>query len=88
MRLPEGGVSQDFLSEIERDILLKAFWSRSRGVDALSLALLKPKNIGVWRSALAQLIFRDYMELAGENTFTLTEEGELTAAMLSTDVMA
>lgn len=81
-------VSQDFISEVERDILLRAYTSRSRGVDAMNLILLKSKNLEEWRSALAQLVLRDYMEFAGENTFTLTEEGELTAAMLMTDVTA
>ena len=80
-------ISQDFLTEIEHDILLTAYSGRSQG----DLVQVMP---GLWpsqddyRKALAGLVHRDLLGWAGDNVYVLTEEGEKTAAVLMTDVAA
>ncbi len=81
-------VEQDYLTEMERDILLSAYANRYRGSDLVDCVLTRSTKMNEFRRALAQLVLRNLLSFAGGNTFILTDEGELTATMLMTEVMA
>ena len=80
-------ISQDFLTEIEHDILLTAYSGRNQGDLVQVMPGLLPSQDDC-RKALAGLVHRDLLAWAGDNVYVLTEEGEKTAAVLMTDVAA
>ena len=76
------------MSELEKDILLSVYSGRV-ATDLVQLTLTeKPGSAGEARHALAGLVMRNLLAWAGENTYLLTEEGESTASLLSTHVLA
>lgn len=76
------------MSELEKDILLSVYSGRV-ATDLVQLTLNeKPGSVGEARHALAGLVMRNLLAWAGENTYLLTEEGESTASLLSTQVLA
>ena len=79
---------EERMSELEKDILLSVYAGRS-ATDLVQLTLTEtPGSSGEARHALAGLVLRNLLAWAGENTYLLTEEGESTASLLSTHVLA
>ena len=82
------GFQEVQISELEKDILLSVYSGRT-ATDLVQLTLSeRPGSAGEARLALAGLVLRNFLAWAGENTYLLTEEGENTASVLSTHVMA
>jgi len=79
---------EERMSELEKDILLSVYAGRS-ATDLVQLTLTETQgSSGEARHALAGLVLRNLLAWAGENTYLLTEEGESTASLLSTHVLA
>lgn len=79
---------EEEISELEKDILLSVYSGRT-ATDLVQLTLTEnTSSSGQARHALAGLVLRNLLTWAGENTYLLTEEGESTASLLSTHVMA
>jgi hypothetical protein len=75
------------MSELEKDILLSVYSGRV-ATDLVQLTLTENPAFGEARHALEGLVHRNFLAWAGENTYLLTEEGESTASLLSTRLLA
>ena len=76
------------LSELEGKILLTALDGQREGRETIEVQPYETETPEQCRKALAGLVLRDLLTWTGAHTYSLTDEGAVTAAALMTRISA